>query len=44
MRHAVAQQRIGEEADTVEVDEDGRVPDVLDACHTGCCRGSDPWV
>ena len=33
MRDAVAQQRIGQQADAVEVDEDRRVTDVLDARH-----------
>ena len=42
VRDAVAEQRVGEEPDAVEVDEDGRVADVLDA-GTGRSRSSrDP--
>ena len=33
MRNPVAQQRVGEEPDAVEVDEDSRVTDVFDARH-----------
>ena len=32
MRDAVPQQRVGQEANAVEIDEDGGVADVLDAC------------
>ena len=31
--HPVAEQRIGQQPDPVEVDEDRRVPDVLDSAH-----------
>ena len=33
MGDPVAQQRVGQQPDAVEVDEDGRVPDVLDPRH-----------
>ena len=33
MRDAVAQERIGQQAHAVEIDEHGRVPDVFDASH-----------
>ena len=35
VRDAVAEQRVGEEPDAVEVDEDGRVADVLDRARGG---------
>ena len=43
MRDAVPQQRVGEEANAVEIDEDRGVADVLDACHAGnaTAKGSD---
>ena len=44
MRDAVAQERIGQQAHAVEVDEDRRVSDVFDSSHSGNARGpgSDP--
>ena len=35
MRDAVAQERIGQQTDAVEIDEDRRVPDVLDVVPRG---------
>jgi hypothetical protein len=34
VRDAVAEERVGEKADAVEVDDDRRVPDELDPAYT----------